>query len=64
VHLCTISADRAPWVQFGTYTVRFCTRSSGAREMVQKRTVLPSMPPLTFAGVAATRSSAASAARA
>jgi hypothetical protein len=51
VHFCTISAIRPAMMQLRTHTVRFGTRLSGAREMVQKRTVLPSMPQLTFAGV-------------
>jgi hypothetical protein len=50
VHFCIIWPRFAALMQLRTYTVRFCTRSSGACTMVQKRTVLPSMPQLTFAG--------------
>jgi hypothetical protein len=61
VRLCIIRPFFAAVMQLRTYTVRFCTRSSGAREMVQKRTVLHSMPQLKSVSGASTRPAASSA---
>jgi hypothetical protein len=49
VHFCTVPRVQPARVQFGTYTVRNCIMRLPGRRMMQKRTVPPSMPQLTFA---------------